>query len=310
MLELPRLQVGSPIPFRCDFDVHRGRQKDLILSSPESFAGLPAILEPTTNALVSTLADFLTRKLPHRRAARLAGLLLFTGVDANTAAWREDLARRLASEQQSDGGWVDCEDTAWCSHVLGALGGDPENRRRGVAWVAAERSGDGWGYCRRDVPCIPITAQVHLLLPELRDHRSETWLREVWARDLSGPVRLSYKAAWYLLARGGAAEDTDLAKETVEYLIADQRADGGWGPWRDHPAASDCLSTGIAMWALVQQPHDAVTTEALVRAARWCEVHRLANGLFPTHYIEEGSAWVHLGWAAALRSLEPSTGQG
>lgn len=280
------------------------------MSSPQSFAALPAILEPTTDALVSTLTDFLDRKLPHRRVARLAGLLLLTGFDASTMTWREDLGRRLAGYQQADGGWVDCEDSAWCSFMLAALGVDPEIQRRGASWVVAERSGDGWGYCRRDAPCIPITAQVHLLLPELRDNRSETWLRETWARDLSGPVRLSYKAAWYLLARGSGAPDTDLAQETVEHLIADQRADGGWGPWRNHPAATDCLSTGIAMWALARQPHDAVTSEALVRATKWCGAHRLANGLFPTHYIEEGSAWVHLGWAAALRSLEPSTGQG
>ena len=270
---------------------------------------VPEVLGPTTAALEAILADFVSRGLPHRRVARLAGLLLLSGVDGRAAKW-PDVAGYLASKQGAGGAWVDCEDTAWCSWVLCRLGAFPEIRTRSTAWLAAERSGGGWGYCSRDLPSIPITATVRLLAPALRDDRSNGWLRETWAEYLSGPVRLSYKAAWYLLASDQGGK-TDLGKRTLEHLIADQRESGGWGPWRDHPAAADCFSTGIAMWAVASQAADARSAEVLRRAMAWCESERLDNGLFPTHFIEEGSAWIHLGWAAALRHLaeDPATGR-
>ncbi len=258
-------------------------------------------LGPTAASLQAILADFVSRGLPHRRVARLAGLLLLSGVVAPVVGWRS-VRHHLTSSRCPDGAWVDCEDTAWCSYVLRHLDAPSEIQTRSAAWLAAERTGGGWGYCGRDAPCIPITATVRLLVPTLRDDRSDAWLRVVWSEDLSGPVHLSYKAAWYLLTRdpGGKA---DLGKRTLEYLIADQRESGGWGPWRDHPAPTDCFSTGIAMWAIASQPPDPRTADALHRAIAWCESHRLDTGLFPAHFIEEGSAWIHLGWSAALRHL-------
>ena len=262
---------------------------------------VPEVLGPTTAALEATLTDFVNRGLPHRRVARLAGLLLLSGVDGKTASW-PDVAGYLASKQCSGGAWVDCEDTTWCNWVLSCLGAYPEIQARSIAWLTAERSGGGWGYCIRDQPCIPITATVRLLVPALRDVRSNDWLHETWVEHFSAPVRLSYKAAWYLLARNPDG-NSDLGKLTLEHLIVDQRESGGWGPWRDHPAATDCFSTGIAMWAVASQPADARSVEALRRAVSWCESERNDDGLFPTHFIEEGSAWIHLGWAAALRRL-------
>jgi hypothetical protein len=122
-------------------------------------------------------------------------------------------------------------------------------------------------------------------------------------RDFSSPVRLSYKAAWFLLSQGKRELDLRLGEQTEKHLLVDQRKDGGWGPWREHPAPTDCFSTGIAMWAIASSHTDNQTGEALERAIQWCESFRLDNGLFATHYIEEGSAWIHLGWSAALRRL-------
>jgi len=261
------------------------------------------VLRPTAVALRGILDDFLERRLPHRRVARLAGLLLHDGVapDARQSTW---VVRQLLDLQQPDGGWVDCEDTAWCAYVLRELApADTRAYEHASEWLAAERAGGAWGYCHRDEPCIPITATVRLLLSSLRDEPSAAWLRDTWAADLEGPFQLSYKAAWYLLARGEEAADRDLAERTVAHLVSDQREDGGWGPWRDHPAPTDCFSTGIAMWALADRgPGDSVTT-TLDRAVEWCARSRLETGLFPTHFIEEGSAWLLLGWSAALRRL-------
>jgi hypothetical protein len=264
---------------------------------------LPKDLKPTTTILQTILEDFIHRGLPHRRIARLAGLLLLSGVDGTSAGWKEMVFRYLTSKRHADGGWTDCEDTAWCLFALHGLGETSKVLERSMQWLVAERSGNGWGYCSRDAPCIPITATVQLLVPSLRDNLSAVWLYEQWLRDFSGPIRLSYKAAWFLLAHGDEEKDISLGKQTLEHLLADQREDGGWGPWHHHPAPTDCFSTGIAMWAIASTSIKSHTDEALGRAVKWCESNRLENGLYATHYIEEGSAWLHLGWSAALRRL-------
>jgi len=170
--------------------------------------------------------------------------------------------------------------------------------------MAGERSGLAWGYCRRDSPCIPITATVKLLVPSLWDRRAAEWLRHTWERDLDGRYQLSYKAAWYLLACAHQEGGIPLTAQTYDHLLADQRPDGGWGPWRTHPAPTDSFSTGIAMWALTKHPRPEKVIAALERAAAFCAESQLESGLFPAHYIEEGSAWLLLGWSAASRLFD------
>lgn len=256
----------------------------------------------THSALEDILIDFTRRRLPHRRIAKLAGLLLLsTQTNQKYPEWAAAVVDNLFNKQQHDGGWVDCEDTAWCSFVLSSLG-YRERLDATLCWLAGERSGDAWGYCRRDTPCIPITSTIRLLSPTLWDIQAASWLHSAWSQDFQAPVRLSYKAAWYLLA--GQSADKELLREaTKEFLLGDQRPDGGWGPWRNHPAPSDCFCTGIAMWALALQKHDERTASSLKRALQWCENQCLPNGLFPTHFIEEGSAWIYLGCFQALKNL-------
>lgn len=256
----------------------------------------------TRTALEDILIDFARRRLPHRRIAKLAGLLLLsTQTNQKYPEWAAAVVDTLLNKQQHDGGWVDCEDTTWCSFVLSSLG-HRERLDATLRWLEGERSGDAWGYCRRDTPCIPITSTIRLLSPTLWDVRSASWLRSAWSQDFQAPVRLSYKAAWYLLA--GQSADKELLRETTkEFLLGDQRPDGGWGPWRNHPAPSDCFCTGIAMWALSLQKHDERVASSLNRALQWCENQCLPNGLFPTHFIEEGSAWIYLGCFHALKNL-------
>lgn len=257
----------------------------------------------TADALSAVLDDFLARRLAHRRLARLAGLMILASTRPpsrqlqRTAAYLED-------SQRSDGGWVDCEDTAWSSFVVGeARGRSGLETKRAISWLASERSEDGWGFCRRDSAAIPLTSQVRLLVPELRDARSSEWLRRAWTADLESPVQLSYKASWFLVARGDLPEDDALASTTSAFLLADQRASGAWGPWKTHPAPDDCFATGLAMWAIATKMKGEQATSALRKAVAWCSANCLHTGLFPTHYVEEGSAWILVGWKAAIGSV-------
>lgn len=258
-------------------------------------------LDTTISILQSVLNDFITRRLPHRRLAKLAGLILLSNItiEENLIS---PIIDSLLSKKKEDGGWVDCEDTAWCAYVIRQLSNDKTTIKETINWILDERNGNAWGYCKRDTPCIPITAQIRLFLPELSsDVSSGEWIEKTWHNDLESFVKLSYKAAWYLLAHN---KNELLMKRTVEHLISDQRNDGGWGPWRLHPAPTDCFSTGISMWALANSHvPNAVIQKSLCQAIQWCEQNRLSNGLFPTHYIEEGSAWILLGWSHALRYL-------
>lgn len=264
-------------------------------------AALPDVLQPSAIALREILAAYVVRQLPHRRVARLAGLLLLAGAGIEESLYAK-VRDYLLSCQHPDGGWVDCEDTAWCTYVLAYNSltiSDPTSPE--VIWLEGERVSGAWGYCQRDRPCIPITGTIRFLLPSLRDDQSASWLRKAWAADLDQSCRLSYKAAWFLLAQDKDPIDCDLDKQTVEHLLRDQRDDGGWGPWRDHPAPTDCFSTGIAMRALSIRAQDNAIKTSMTAAIEWCSRNRLPTGLFPTHFIEEGSAWLLVGWTAALR---------
>ncbi len=127
---------------------------------------------------------------------------------------------------------MDVEDSAWCSFVLGRLG-YKDSEYAGKDWIRSERNLGAWGYCRRDTPCIPITALVSWLRPDMADSEAFDWLSETWREDLRSSYKLSYKGAWYLLARSSDAErDISLCAETVSWLVSDQRWEGGWGAYK------------------------------------------------------------------------------
>lgn len=249
--------------------------------------------EMTRQALIDVLADHVARRLPLRRLVQLSALLYMADIRPTTSII-VSLINRIETEQQEDGGWVDCEDTAWATAVLAVAAPHKQDmRQRAVDWLAMECAGSGWGYCKRDRASIPITATVLLLCPELRNPKSIAWLSETWESDLYAKYRLSYKAAWYLLS--ASHHNESLSAQTEEHLIRDQRPNGAWGPWQDHPAPDDCFATGITMWALATRCTSKSRLNSLALAIRWVESQRLPNGLFPTHYIEAGSAWLAVG---------------
>jgi len=261
-------------------------------------------LDKLHSALVQTITDFLDRRLPLRRIILVASLLKHCHKELPDA---KRISRRLLSEQHKDGGWIDCEDTTWALYYLD----DKINGKRKVAgmrWLENERNPrKGWGFCKRDHSCIPITAQILYFLPEIGfNSEAIRWLEKEWTKDSESPIKLNYKAAWYMLTYMEFFKKTslseDLFRRTTTYLLAEQRRDGSWGPWKKHPAPSDCFSTGICMAALAQSyciTKNRDIRSALLRSIQWIKGNQLKNGLFPTHYIEEGSAWLFWGWSKA-----------
>ena len=203
-------------------------------------------------SLTNTISDFLNRRLPLRRITLVATLLKSSYISFPY----KELNARILSEQREDGGWVDCEDTAWSLSCIAGQKTLEAEFERGCKWLESEKNnGEGWGFCARDNPCIPITAQIMYFLPQSSFFsKSAPWLEENWRKDLQAPVNLNYKGAWYLLAYYKQYKSQNLTSqlfdESVDYLIREQRNNGSWGPWKNHPAPGDCFITGICLAAL------------------------------------------------------------
>ena len=259
--------------------------------------------------LINTTHDFLNRHLPLRRIVLVASIFKNCNI---IFPYSKELTARIVSEQKEDGGWVDCEDTAWSLSCLTAQEDVKSEFARGCMWLENEKiKNRGWGFCARDNPCIPITAQILYFLPQSKAFsQSVYWLEEQWHKDLRSLVNLNYKGAWYLLSYYKLHESTNLSSQlfnnSVDYLIHEQRDNGSWGPWKGHPAPGECFITGICLAALSLSyfiSGDNRILSCLRKGIRWIKRSQLENGLFPTHYIEEGSAWILFGWSKAITAL-------
>lgn len=265
--------------------------------------------EKLHSTLNEIIGDFLNRYLPLRRIILVSSLLKDCKLESPE---NKKIINRLIKEQKVDGGWIDCEDTAWSLYYLSHINSVRKNVEKGLLWLENEKhKNKGWGFCKRDQPCIPITAQILYLLPYFhKTVEPALWIENEWKIDLASPIKLNYKAAWYLLAYSSFQNKTSLSTElfnkTINYLLSEQRENGGWGPWKKHPAPADCFITGICMAALALSSPvsgDNKIVNSLTSGIQWIENNQLENGLFPTHYIEEGSAWILFGWSKAINII-------
>ncbi len=220
------------------------------------------------------------------------------------------LADFVLLQQQTDGGWSDVLETAWALAFLDgklSTGKLDEEYNKGVAWLERGKTIHGaWGRTSRDMPRIPVTGWVLTLLPELADEKSLSWLESEWKKDLSSETKLTYKGALTLMAFAATKanpKDASLIPETVEYLMSEQNEDGGFAPWKGHPVGSEPWSTGIDLLGLTAFP-DLVKPEVVERTLEWLGRNQLPNGLWPCHYIEEGSAYCYWGAVEGMKYLK------
>lgn len=209
----------------------------------------------------------------------------------------------LRTQERSDGGWGDPEETAW---VVGVVRGSGEEASvqisKAVSWLegARARSG-GWGRHSRDRARIPITGLISVLVPEVFTEKDLEWMKREWRIDFDSPVRLSYKGGFFLMAMAGR-EHNDLVDRTIEHLAKDQNGDGGFGPWKDHPIGSDPWSTGVVLWGLSKWV-DRVDDTVLTKALDWLERTQLPSGYWAYHYLDEGTSLALIGAVSALKAL-------
>ena len=236
------------------------------------------------------------------RVARCGMACLHVGVGASANFWLR-VIERIKISQKPDGGWSDPEETVWAASLLKTVEGESsEAYRSATAWLnSARNQTGGWGRHPRDQSRIPITGLIASLLPEVVTNADLDWLETEWQKDFTGPVRLSYKGGFYLLAMAGNSK-SDLIEKTINHLACDQNDDGGFAPWRKHPIGSDPWSTGVVLWGLSKWPHLA-KRGTFERALEWLASSQLPSGYWPYHYLDDGTSLALIGATSALRVL-------
>jgi len=257
---------------------------------------VPEIETATHRSVVSLcqiLKNFLLKEIELTRICRVAVLLRESGINPNATLYRR-LTRKCINLERSDGGWTDVVETLWCTALLNTFDEFSDRVQSGLKWLRDQRHKDGgWGKSIRDVGRVPVTGLLLYLLPQLSSNEHLKWLENRWCQEWKVEPTLTYKAALTLMAfqhNNYHPENEELIVNTVHWLSGQQNDDGGWGPWKGHPVGSDPWCTGIAMMGLLRYP-DKVAKDLLSKGLNWLKEKQLPNGLWPYHYIEEGSSW-------------------
>ena len=255
-----------------------------------------------TGRLTIFVNEALSRSLETVRIARSVQALLLSGI-----AGSDDLIQQaidfFLQKQRQDGGWADPEETAWAVGCMSwARGQEDPVVQAATKWLNDVRlPTGGWGRHPRDQARIPITALIASLVPEAFKREDIDWLQNEWARDFRGPVRLSYKAGFYLLAMPKDQEN-ELIGQTIAHLAQDQNSDGGFAPWKGHPIGSEAWSTGVVLWGLSLW-RDKVDPAILERALSWLHKTQLPSGYWPYHYLDDGASLALIGAVEAMKAL-------
>ena len=260
------------------------------------------IITWATEYIVFFLTDSLSRSLETIRIARAASALSLAG-SLDSGSLSQQAIDFLLQKQRSDGGWSHPEETAWAIGCISRVRGqDDPAVQSGIQWLHSVRlESGGWGRHPRDQARIPITALISTLVPAAFKSEDLNWLQNEWARDFRGPVRLSYKAGFYLLTMPQDQED-ELVARTMTHLAEDQNDDGGFAPWKDHPIGSEAWSTGVVLWGLSRWG-ELVDRTVLEKALEWLQRTQLPSGYWPYHYLDEGTSLALIGAVSAMKAL-------
>ncbi|MBW2647305.1 MAG: hypothetical protein JRE23_14245 [Deltaproteobacteria bacterium] len=261
------------------------------------------IITAAIGRLITFLDDAISRSLEPIRVARTATALLLAGNKRSGNLFQRTV-EQLIQSQRPDGGWTDPEETAWAAGtIIFVYGNEDAKSQAALQWLNKVRQhSGGWGRHPRDQARIPITALISFLVPAAFKSEDLNGLKNEWAHDLRGPVRLSYKAGFYLLAMPKDQKD-ELVKQTIDHLAQDQNDDGGFAPWRGHPIGSDPWSTGVVLWGLSRWV-DHVDHAVLEKALNWLQETQLPSGCWSYHYLDDGTSLALIGSVAALKSLK------
>lgn len=161
----------------------------------------------------------------------------------------------------------------------------------GITYLEANTNKSGlWGRSSRDMSRIPVSGLLLTMIPQLQKQCYLRKLEELWKSEMNS---LTYKAAYTLMAFSSSEyvpQDSKIISDTVSWLSMNQRQDGGFAHWKEHPIASNVLCTSIAILGLLRYK-DMVSTDIFKKTHKWLEDNQLQNGIWAFHEIEDGTSW-------------------
>jgi len=251
------------------------------------------ILYPTIRSLCNMIREMDRKNLELKRITKTSSLLILSGLSPNSIPHR--IINKVVTTQNEDGGWISIVDTMWNIFFLSLINDNKfsQNIQSGKIYLLKNRNKDGlWGRSIRDMSRIPVTAILLYLFPELNINNEINKLEKLWISELNSIV---YKAGYTLMAfkkLNYNPKIIDLINITIEWLIKNQRDDGGFAPWLNHPIESDVFCTSIATLGLLQFfDNNLVPITVLQKAYQWLIENRLKSGIWKYHEIDDGASW-------------------
>lgn len=245
----------------------------------------------SASALKNMIVEMNSKNIELKRITKTAALLLLSGISPNSIP--QVVVKRCLNEQNPDGGWVSIVDTMWNVFFLKEIDENKylPNIAMGLDFLRSQRNTEGlWGRSNRDISRIPVTGILLYLLPELADQENLLLLERLWQLEKNS---ITYKAAYTLMAfkrNDYNPEDKCLLNDTIQWLINNQKEDGGYSPWRDHPVDSDVYCTSLASIGLLQY-RDMLDDRIFRATYEWLILNQLKSGIWRFHEIEDGASW-------------------
>jgi len=242
-------------------------------------------------SLSNMIREMLNKNLELSRITKTACLLIDSGLSLRNIP--ESLIERCVNEQREDGGWVAVPDTIWNTYLLQQYNKHEHERIISSAkqYILNQKSVTGlWGRSKRDMSRIPVTGTLFSIFPDLATYDGLVLLEDLWFSEIDS---ISYKAGYTLMAFGHNSyvpKREDIIKRTVEWLVQNQRSDGGFAPWLNHPVSSDIFCTSIAILGLIKYMN-LVNKDIFIKALEWIETTQLKEGIWRFHEIEDGASW-------------------
>ncbi|MDO4857595.1 MAG: terpene cyclase/mutase family protein [Thermoguttaceae bacterium] len=250
----------------------------------------PTVLIRAGLSLNNMLGEMLKKNLELRRITKTASLLLLSGF---SSPFFPQIANICKCSQRVDGGWVSIVDTMWNVFFLTQFNTNyySEQISLGIEYINANQGEHGiWGRSIRDFERIPISGMMLYLLPQLITPKRMAALEDLWYSEKDS---LTYKAAYTLLAfkcNHYVPTRKNLIEETVDWLVQNQRKDGSFAPWKNHPVASDTYCSSLALLGLLTY-EEYVQKCVVSTAINWLVEKQLPQGIWPFHEIEDGTSW-------------------
>lgn len=249
-----------------------------------------SVLKATTS-LRAMLKEMLAKGLELRRITKTASLLLMSGLSPSSLPM--GIVDRCKKEQNEDGGWVGITDTIWNIVFLSLYDKNTHQQiiNNGIEYLEANTNKSGlWGRSSRDMSRIPLSGLLLAMIPQLQKQCYLQKLEELWKQEKNS---ITYKAAYTLMAFSSSKynpQDSKIISDTVSWLSINQREDGGFAPWKEHPMVSDVFCTSIAILGLLEYK-ELVSIDVYKRGLEWLEKNQLKSGIWAFHEIEDGTSW-------------------